>query len=148
MEVTGPVGNLLIILSYTQFITKLLSLSLSTASLVHFKDTSSLGCEYLPPRAQLDPAALPVAEADPGPADCAPLPLRLVPLGGLAQLISIGHNNLETWVRRGFGEIKMLYLLSFLNILQCHHARNEPKLRMIKNYELRVWLKTVICFVS
>ena len=50
--------------------------------------------QYLPPGPELDPAALPVGEADPGPAEGAPLPLRLVPVRGLAQVITIRHHNL------------------------------------------------------
>ena len=50
--------------------------------------------QYLAPGPELDPAALPVGEADPGPAQGAPLPLRLVPVRGLAQVIAIRHDNL------------------------------------------------------
>ena len=53
------------------------------------------GLQYLAPRPQLDPTVLPVTEADPGPAEGAPLPLRLVPVWGLTQVIAIGHDNLE-----------------------------------------------------
>ena len=48
--------------------------------------------QYLSPGPQLDAAALPVGEADPGPAQGAPLPLRLVPVGGLTQVIAISRN--------------------------------------------------------
>ena len=55
---------------------------------------SLLTGQYLSPGPQLDPAALPVGEADPGPAQGAPLPLRLVPVRGLAQVIAIRDHNL------------------------------------------------------